>query len=297
MNHPILPLEIQSLPERMREIPQPAKQLFTRGEHILEKYPHHKYLAIVGSRACTSYGKKCVDILVESLRGLPVVIVSGFAYGIDTAAHKAAIRSSLPTIAVPGSGLGDRVIYPRENASFIPEFLAHGGMFLSEYEEDKKSERWMFPARNRIMAGLCHAVLIVEAEEKSGTLITARLALDYNRDVLVVPGNITSQNSLGTNRLIHDGATPITCGDDLREALGFTRKDDEAKNNPDSSTASSLVFSNDTERLLYDLLREPLPKDELFEKSGLSITDFSVTLSMMELSGLVEEKGGDMWRV
>jgi DNA processing protein len=297
MNNSVYILPLNEFPSRLNEIPQPAKKLFMRGENILEKYPDYRYLAVVGSRACTSYGKKCVDILIESLRGLPVVIVSGFAYGIDTAAHKAAIRSNLPTVAVPGSGLGDRVIYPRENTSFVPEFLESGGMFISEYEEDKKSERWMFPARNRIMAGLCHAVLIIEAEEKSGTLITARLALDYNRDVLVVPGNITSQNSLGTNRLIHDGATPITCGDDLREALGFVRKDDEAKKTSNSHAIPTVIFSNDTERILYDLLREPLPKDELFEKSGLSITDFSITLSMMELSGLIEEKGGEVWRV
>lgn len=135
------------------------------------------------------------------------------------------------------------------------------------------------------MAGICHSVLIVEAEEKSGSLITARLALDYNRDVFAIPGNITSSNSYGTNILIRDGASPITCGADLREALGFARDTNQ-------NEKTELVFTNPHEELLYSLLREPKTKEDLFIESNLSISDFNITLSMMDLGGLIEESDG-----
>ncbi len=154
-----------------------------------------------------------------------VSIVSGLAIGIDTIAHKAALKAGLHTLAVPGSGLDRKVLYPSVNRTFADTIIEKGGGLLSEFEAEFISTPWAFPKRNRIMAGLSHSILIIEAEKKSGTLITARLATEYNRNVLTVPGSIYSKNSEGPHLLMRLGATPITCPEDLHEALGFDRLD------------------------------------------------------------------------
>ncbi|MFM7088313.1 MAG: DNA-processing protein DprA, partial [Candidatus Paceibacterota bacterium] len=182
-------------PEGLKEIPQTPKELF-----ILGDFPEEDliFLAVVGSRKFTSYGKDVCEKLIMGLAGQPVAIVSGFALGIDTIAHETAMKAKLRTIVFPGSGLGRRAIFPQANAALVPKILEHGGCLISEFPEDMKAAQWSFPMRNRLMAGMAKAILVIEAEEKSGTLITARLATEYNRDVLAVPGSIYSPNSKGT---------------------------------------------------------------------------------------------------
>src|SRR3989344_5703207 len=165
-------LSPQEFPPLLREISDPPKQLYLRGEMpSFEK----KWLAVVGSRAMTTYGKQACKYLLEGLRGYPIVIVSGLAYGVDAEAHKAALDAGLTTVAVPGSGLDWDVLYPRANVGLAREILKAGGALLSEFKPEQKAADYTFPQRNRIMAGLSHATLVIEAKEKSGSLITAKL--------------------------------------------------------------------------------------------------------------------------
>lgn len=272
-------------PLELQEIPQPPKELW-----ILGQFPEADlaYLCVVGSRKCTSYGREVCEKLILGLKGYPIAIISGFAMGIDTIAHKSAIQAGLKTIVFPGSGLSEEAIYPKTNTSLMREVLDNGGCFISEFEPDFKSERWAFPMRNRLMAGMCQAVLIVEAEEKSGTLITARLALDYNKDVLAIPGSIYSPNSKGTNRLIRQGAIPITSSEDILEALGFEVEKDESKQQKLFEDLSP------EEKQVVELLREAMPRDELIRALSMPIAKANAILSVMEIKNIIKEELGEI---
>ena len=215
-------LTLKDFPSLLKETPQLPKQLFIEGEFPREN--ENIFLTVVGPRKISSYGQETCRYLIGGLIGQPVVIVSGLAIGTDTLAHKTALETGLKTLAIPGSGLDQSVIYPAQNQRLAKEILKEGGCLLSEYEPKTRAATYTFPERNRLMAGISKATLIIEAAEKSGTLITARLATEYNRDLLVVPGSIFSINSKGTNSLIRQGATPITSPKDLLEALGLTSR-------------------------------------------------------------------------
>ncbi|KKW17223.1 MAG: protecting protein DprA protein [Candidatus Kaiserbacteria bacterium GW2011_GWB1_50_17] len=218
MHDEITALSPNRFPPLLKEIPDAPKKLYVRG--TLPSYDS-MWLAVVGSRAATNYGRQAVRHLIEGLRGYPVVIVSGLAYGIDAEAHKAALEAGLPIVAVPGSGLDWSVLYPRANVNLAREIIKAGGAHLSEFEPNMKAADYTFPQRNRIMAGLCKAVLVIEAKERSGSLITARLATEYNRELLVVPGSIFSAESRGTHQFLKLGATPVTEPEDILRALGI----------------------------------------------------------------------------
>jgi len=167
-------MEIQKLPknkfpEALLEIPQPPENLWIIGEM---PSPDLIYLCVVGSRKFTSYGKEACEKIIAGLKGYPIVIVSGFAMGIDTIAHKKAMQVGLKTLVFPGSGLSAEAMYPKTNVRLMSEVVENGGCLISEFEPDFKATQWSFPMRNRLMAGISKAVLIIEAEEKSGTLIT-----------------------------------------------------------------------------------------------------------------------------
>ena len=211
-------LSLAVFPPLLREIPDPPKQLYVRGE--LPSY-EHAWLAVVGSRAVTPYGRQACEYLIEGLRGYPVVIVSGLAYGIDACAHKAALNAGLKTVAVPGSGLNWDVMYPKAHVNLAKEIIKAGGAHLSEFDPEQKAADYTFPQRNRIMAGMCKATLVIEAKERSGSLITARLTTEYNRELLVVPGSIFSDASRGTHQFLKLGATPVTEPADILRALGI----------------------------------------------------------------------------
>src|SRR3989339_303602 len=216
----------EKFPKALLEIPQPPKELWIIGELPSENLIH---LCIVGSRKFTSYGREACEKIIAGLKGYPIVIVSGLAMGIDAIAHKKALSVGLKALVFPGSGLSREAMYPKTNIKLAEEIFNSGGCFLSEFEPDFKATLWSFGRRNRLMAGISKAVLIIEAEERSGTLITARLKTEYNRELLVVPGSIFSPNSKGTNKLLRLGATPVTSSEDVREALGFEPKKDEDK--------------------------------------------------------------------
>lgn len=281
----LLPSEFPSL---LAEIPDPPKTLYLRGS--LPDENRYKYLSVVGTRKYTSYGKDAITKIISELAGYPVAIVSGLALGIDSIAHRAALDAGLPTIAVPGSGIDDRVIYPAQHLELARRILREGGALLSEYAPDFRATLWSFPKRNRIMAGMCHATLVVEAEKKSGTLITSRLATDYNRDVLTIPGSIFSSTSEGPHMLIRLGATPVTSGRDVLEALHI-----EGADFPSEKATSS--DCSPEELAILELLREPLPRDELVERLSLPAMEINMLLSLLEIKALVRERLGKIHRI
>ncbi|OIO29017.1 DNA-protecting protein DprA [Candidatus Nomurabacteria bacterium CG_4_10_14_0_2_um_filter_30_12] len=276
----------KEFPAALLEIPQPPEDLWIIGDLPTDK--NLIYLCVVGSRKFTSYGRETCEKIIAGLKGYPIVIVSGFAIGIDTISHKKAIQTGLKTIVFPGSGLGDEAIYPKTNVRLMREVVESGGCLISEFEPDFKATQWSFPMRNRLMAGISKSVLIIEAEEKSGTLITARLATEYNRDVLAVPGSIFSSSSKGTNRLIRQGATPVTCPEDVLEALGFEKPKDEEKQ------AKLFADLSPEEKKVVDLLREPIPRDDLIRAMKMPIPNANAILSIMEIKELIKEEMGDI---
>lgn len=280
MSKELKQLLASDFPPLLSEMPDAPKRLYLRG-HLpsFEK----RWLAVVGARALTPYGKQACEYLIRGIRGYPVVIVSGLAYGADACAHKAALEAGLPTVAVPGSGLNWDVMYPRANVSLAHEIIAAGGAHLSEFEPEQKAADYTFPQRNRIMAGMCHATLVIEAKERSGSLITARLTTDYNRELLVVPGSIFSETSRGTHQFLKLGATPVTEPADILRALGI----DEGFRKPIIDKSLS-----EHERRVCEILTTPRPRDELISGLALSVSEAGILLSTMEIKGLIVEEYG-----
>ncbi|HYC83185.1 MAG TPA: DNA-processing protein DprA [Candidatus Paceibacterota bacterium] len=274
-------LEPSEFPSRLLEIPQPPKNLYLEGE-----LPQGIYLAIVGSRKYTGYGQEACEKIVRELAGRPIVIVSGLALGIDAIAHRAALAAGLATVAVPGSGLDRSVLYPSVNRRLADDIIAAGGALLSEFEPSMRPAAWTFPARNRIMAGLSVAVLVIEAEQKSGTMITARMAADYNRDVLAVPGSIFSSQSAGPHLLIKLGATPVTSGADVLDALNFHQSNQQPELFDE--------LSPQEESILKLLRQKPLPREIILKESGFSSAETADALNILEVKGLIQERLGEL---
>lgn len=277
-------LEGNSIPGPLLEIPQPPKKLYIAGKLPPEGTV---YLAVVGSRKATTYGKDIVKKLIHGLRGHPIAIVSGLAVGIDYLSHEAALQAGLYAVAFPGSGISAEVFFPPTSLKLAEKIIEEGGCIISEYESNMKAQYYTFPARNRLVAGLSKAALIIEAQEKSGTLITARMALDYNKEVLSVPGSINSEYSKGTNRLIRQGATPITCSEDILEALGF-------KIDKESKQKNLFEDARPEEKIVLELLSEPLEKDELIRKMNMPTAEANALLSVMEIKELIREEMGEI---
>lgn len=249
-----------------------------------------RILTIVGSRKNTTYGKQALESLVRGLAGQPVIILSGLALGIDGLAHNAALTNNLTTIAIPGSGLHDRVLYPRAHLHLAKDIIAHHGILLSELEPGAQAAQWTFPMRNRIMAALSDAILIVEAEEKSGTLITARLALELGKDIGAIPGEIFSPTSTGTNMLIKEGAYAITSTNDLLDLLHLSSKENHLEQ-------KSTKHLSEQEQKVLELLNEPKDKDVLLAESGLPLTQFLSAFSSLEINGYLQESFGEVRRI
>lgn len=246
-----------------------------------------RILTVVGSRSHTTYGKLAVEKLVSSLAGSPVIILSGLALGIDGLSHTTSLKNALVSIAVPGSGLDPTVIYPRNHLPLAQEIVKSGGCLLSEFPPDMAAAQWTFPARNRIMAALADAVLVIEATDKSGTLITARQALELGKDIGAVPGDVFSDSSFGTNMLIKEGSYMIRNAEDLYDLLHLTKRE---------VTALMEEYSME-ERKLLDLLSEPLEKDTLLIRSELPPDLFLMTLSTLEMKGCIQETFGEVRKV
>lgn len=270
--------------EALLEINDCPKFLNYYGEIFAKE--DYKLLTVVGSRMHSRYAKDALEKLFEALRGQPVVIVSGMALGIDALAHKLALKNGLKTIAIVGSGLGEKILYPRSNIGLAKDILSKGGLIVSEYDSDFKATSWSFPQRNRIMVGMSEAVLVVEAKEKSGTAITARLTLEYNRELTVIPNSIFSEFSTGSNKLLRTGANPILEGQDILNILGISREEKmtQQKFKPEDLS--------DLEKKVMKKLAEPKSKKELLEELKINITELNTTLSLLEIKNYIIESLG-----
>ncbi len=268
-----------SLPYLLTQIPDYPKKLYIRGN-----FPNDSsliFLTVIGSRKFTAYGKQVCEKIISELAGYPFVIVSGLALGIDTIAHETALKSKLLTVAVPGSGLDPQIIYPASNKNLAERIIKSGGALVSEFEPDFKATPWSFPKRNRIMAGLSHAILVIEAENISGTRITARLGTEYNREVFAVPGSIFNPMSAGCNELIREGATPITCAGDI---IRYFNLDTQKEN----VTQKELFYSEDEQKII-NLLNEPKSRNQLALDMNMPIYKLGVLISEMEIKGYIQE--------
>lgn len=286
-SHPLLArlLELHDIPEKLYiagELPKVTIDEYGRATP--------RILSVIGPRRHTTYGKLATEKLVSSLANEDVIILSGLALGIDGIAHTSALKNKLKTIAVPGSGLDPKVIYPRNHLQLAEEIFNAGGVLISELPPETGAAQWTFPSRNRIVAALADAVLVIEASDKSGALITSRQALELGRDIGAVPGEIFSETSVGTNMLIRDGSYVISGEDDLFALLHLS-KSSQASEEKESQNYSP------NEKLLMDLLIEPTEKDVLLIKSKLSPTDFLVTLSSLEMMGAIEEIFGEVRKI
>ena len=275
----VLTWEDEAYPRMLKEIDQPPPVLYQRGEILPED---ETAVAVVGTRRVSSYGRAVTEELTGFLARNRVTIVSGLARGVDALAHRAALRAGGRTIAVLGSGV-DR-IYPPEHRHLAEEIIDSGAL-VSDYPPGTAPESNNFPPRNRIISGLSLAVVVVEAGETSGALITASFAADQNRDVLAVPGNIDLPNSKGTNILIQNGARPLLKPEDVLEVLNLEQVNTRRM-------ARQILPPDVTETQILKVISEgSISVDEISFLSGLPIEVVTASLAMMELKGLVRNSG------
>jgi DNA processing protein len=265
-------------PPLLDQLYDPPPQLYLRGEASSELLARPA-VAVVGARSCSAYGAEVARTLGRELAAAGVVIVSGLARGIDGEAHRGALDAQGPTVAVLGCGI-DRD-YPRSHAD-LARRIAEAGLIVSEYPPGVEPAPWRFPARNRVIAGLSLATVVVEARERSGALITADFALELGREVFAVPGEITAARSVGTNNLLRQGAAPLLGVDDVLEALGIER----------AAPPPPTPVSPAAEAVLRVLADEPSGADEVARASGRASAEVAAVLVELELAGLVSEVGG-----
>lgn len=262
------------LPALLRAIHGPPSGLYLRGAGDPDLLARPA-VAVVGARACSSYGAQVARMLGRELAAAGLVVVSGLARGIDGEAHRGALETDGHTVAVLGCGI-DRD-YPAAHAG-LARSIVERSLIVSEYEPGIEPAPWRFPARNRVIAGLCAATIVVEARERSGALITADFALDEGREVFAVPGEITSSLSAGTNALLRLGATPLTSAGDVLECLGIER-----------SEARALEIGEPAASVLHRL---PAGVDELVRATRLTAAEVAAALAELELAGLAAEGDG-----
>lgn len=274
--------KLSEIPDRLKQIPSPPKQLFVEGD--LAKILEQPSVAIVGSRKVSAYGRDVTAKLARELAEQGIVIISGLALGIDSIAQQAALEAGGHVVAVLPTPLDN--ISPRSHRQLARQIVEQGGALVSEYASGDEIFKGNFVARNRLIAGLADVTLIPEAALKSGSLHTARFALNAGRDVLAVPGPITSPTSEGTNNLIKRGATPVTSTDDVFFALGIRMQDNTALVQGD----------NPAEQKIIDLLRSGITDGaELQIESGLQIANFGQHLTMLEINGKIRSLGANQW--
>ena len=265
-------------PERLLQISGPPKQLYCCGDtDILSG----RCVAVIGSRTTTAYGRNTAKAIGRCLAAAGVTVVSGMAKGIDSCAHEGALEAGGKTAAV--LGCGPDVCYPPENRLLMAD-IQRRGLIVTEYPPGTTPERFNFPRRNRIISGLCEAVVVVQARNRSGSLITAELAAEQGRDVFAVPGNIDSQYNLGNNKLIKEGATPLVCVEDILEHLGISGADEE----------DARERLSEREYMLFEILGSEgeMTVDEVCMRAGLTPAYINPILSVMEMKGFISSDMG-----
>ncbi|MBU0670644.1 MAG: DNA-processing protein DprA [Patescibacteria group bacterium] len=273
-------------PEKLKEIYAPPVLLYCRGNMDLL---NRLSVAVVGSRKISEYGIQSTKLICRPLARAGVVIVSGLALGVDGLSHETALELNGPTIAVLGSGINDFVIYPYQNRSLAQKIINNNGLVLSEYPPQEKAAIHYFPARNRIISGLSSATIIIEAQKRSGALITAFKALEQNRDVFAVPGSIFSPNSQGTNYLIKKGAQPLISGQDIIDELQLDLNVDNSSNN------SCRNYSLDEQSILKNITEEAIHIDKIIKITRLKPAVVIPILTQLEIEEVIFNLGNNRY--
>lgn len=270
----LLSLGIDQYPKSLEEISVPPVLLYLKGN-----IPDLTYgLAIIGTRKYSSYGEQVCFQLSKDLSSMGIPIISGLALGIDSIAHKGCIEGGSPTIAVLGGGLDESVLYPKSNRELSNRILQNGGCLVSEFPPLYPPRKESFPMRNRIVSGLAKGVLVIEAPRKSGTMLTVEYALQQNKDVFAIPGNITSKNSEGTNYLLQQGAYVVTKPEDITHVFGVEHTF------PEISLHSFEVFEQD---IIKSLLSRSLTMEQIATQTGYDFLEIMTKISLLELAGVV----------
>ena len=275
----------KSYPKLLKEIKDPPEILYFRGK----LNPNEQCFAVVGTRMCSPYGKQVAFEVAGDLAETGLTIVSGLAPGIDTFAHTAAVERNKRTIAVLGTGLDEKSIYPQSNLKLAQRILETGGCLISEYPPGTPGSKFTFPQRNRIISGLSFGVLIVEAKQKSGALITANWAKKQGRKIFAVPGPVHSLNSKGPHYLIKTGAKLVENANDILKELDLPK-----------ITRPGRVEKgeNEEENLILEALKEEsLYIDKIIEKTKLSAAEVAGTLAILEIKGKVRNLGGNIYAI
>lgn len=276
-------------PERLKNCTDAPVLMYYTGNTAVSPA---KVVAVIGTRKYTDYGQRVCEQMLEELKDSGILIMSGLAAGIDTIAHKAAVKNNLPTIGVLGHGLDK--MYPAANRNLAKEMQLNGGV-MTEYASGTIADRGHFPMRNRIVAGMSDVTVVVESDIKGGALITARIADSYNRDVAAFPGRVYDSKSSGCNELIRTNiAAMITCADDLLEMMNW-KGDTKAK----PVQKQLFINLNPEERVVYDILngKDHVHADELLHLSGMTSSMIASTLLMLEMQGLVKALPGKYYRL
>ena len=283
----VLTILDKNYPARLREIANPPAILYLRGQI----QPEDDFaLAVVGSRHCSPYGRAAAQNLIRQLSPAGLTIISGLAYGIDTFAHQSALENNGRTIAVLGSGITDQDIYPHFNQRLVEKIINGSGAVISEYPPGSPSLPHHFPYRNRIIAGLSRGVLVIEAAEKSGALITANLALEQNREVFAVPGSILSPVSRGTNLLIkNSSAKLVENAQDILEELNLSNIPQKIQARQEIKTTS------EEKQILKFISSEPTHLDEIVAQSKMEVDQILAALTILELKGVIKNTGDDYY--
>jgi DNA processing protein len=273
----------QDYPSLLREIPDAPYLLYSRG--TFSAWNTRSCVAIVGSRKYTQYGRQAATQLSSDLTRAGIVVVSGLAFGVDSFAHEGALAAHGDTIAILGSGIDDAHITPQTHVPLAKRII-HSGAIMSEYPPGTDATPGSFPQRNRIMVGMSLGTVVIEAAARSGSLISAQLALDYDRDVFAVPGSIFSPVSAGTNQLIRSGAKIVTSVTDILEEFPVLPTSDAR------SDASHPTLTPDEEKIFSSLSHEPVAVDEIIKSSHCGASAVSTALTMLEIKGLTKDIGG-----
>jgi len=279
MEEGVVDIKNKKYPKALKEIKNPPKRLYYRGnwdEDIFENC-----LAVVGSRRMTSYGRRIAEKMVRDIASAGITIVSGFMYGIDATSHRASLDGGGRTIAVMPCGVN--IVHPEYQGELYNDILKNKGLIISEFEKDFPPDAWTYPKRNRIVAGLSKSTFVVEAALKSGSLITAGFAKKYKRRIFALPGPTSSNVSEGTNRLIKDGASIVTCAQDILDFYDIKKSD---SNNLNFQKAEGLE-----KKILEILKREPMEIDALSRMFEIPSSKIGTILSLMTMKGLIFQEG------
>ncbi len=289
----VITIDSPFYPELLKKIPDAPNVLYYRGKMVdLNKY---LCIAMVGTRKASSYGKMCAYSLSKELSQNGVAVVSGLALGIDAKAHSGAVEGGSPTVAVLGCGVD--IAYPKTNEPVMKEIIKNG-MIISEYPLGVGPEKYHFPKRNRIISGICHGTLVVEADIKSGSLITAKFASEHNRDIFAVPGNINSVYSKGSNFLLKDGAHLVTTAEDVITQYRFDYPElllgKERKFAPEKEK-EPLEKGSPKEKILLAIGNDTVHTDIICQKTGLNPANVNSLLLLMELEGRISKLPGGFY--